>query len=341
MKKFFIFALVFAIVVLIAAYAGYRWSKSELSEAASINGELVVEIPQNASVSESISIMNESGLLKPSWFYDFLAKFYARFNSRGVKAGLYRFKSGSTNEEILKAIFDGTHQNIVSVTYPEGVTVERIAEISAANFNFTKEEFLELANSRKTRKQWEIKASSLEGFLFPSSYEFYADASADDVLNKLIRTQEKLWNEKFEDLAERRGMTRLEVLTLASIIEAETSVDKERPIVSGVYHNRLERGMLLQADPTVQYALKGKKRLTYSDLKTNNQYNTYKYPGLPPGPINCPSEASIEAALKPAEHKYLFFVAKGDGSGEHYFSSTNKQHQRYVSKYRRNRKQNE
>lgn len=131
-------------------------------------------------------------------------------------------------------------------------------------------------------------------------------------------------------------MSRHQVVTLASIVEAETPVLEERPRVAGVYINRLEKGMLLQADPTVQYALNKFSRLTYSDLNYDSPYNTYRYAGLPPSPINSPSKSSIDAVLNYEKHNFIYFVAKGDGSGLHNFARTYEEHLKNVSLYRKN-----
>ena len=136
-----------------------------------------------------------------------------------------------------------------------------------------------------------------------------------------------VWTEEWQARAKELGYTPLEIVTIASMIERETSVDFERPIVAGVIYNRLEQGMMLQIDATIQYALgEQKDRLLYSDLEIDSPYNTYKIQGLPPGPIACPGAACIEAALYPEESDYLYYRTKNDGTGEHYFAETYEEH---------------
>lgn len=171
----------------------------------------------------------------------------------------------------------------------------------------------------------------------PDTYNLYKKQKAQDIIKKLAVIHQLFWDKKCADLQKESSYSKHEILTLASIIEAEASIASERKRISGVYHNRLKRGMKLEADPTVQYAIGKRKRLFYSDLRVDNPYNTYKYSGLPPGPINCPGRESILAALQPEKHAYIFFVAKGDGTGEHVFTTNGMDHAKAVSAYRKQR----
>ena len=172
------------------------------------------------------------------------------------------------------------------------------------------------------------------------AYDFFYNSNVEKVANLLFETQEILWNSKFDESAKRMGWSKYEVLTLASIIEAETPLVTERTRISGVYHNRLRKKMRLQADPTVQYIVGGKDRLSYRDLKKVSPYNTYLYAGLPPGPINSPGESSIYAALNPEQNDYIYFVAFGDGTNRHQFARTLREHKAYSAKYRKNLRKN-
>ena len=150
---------------------------------------------------------------------------------------------------------------------------------------------------------------NLEGYLLPETYQFERNVNVKQIINKLLNEGEKIWNSDNKDKVLSMGYSQYEILTLASIIEAETPNKIEYKKISGVYHNRLKIGMLLQADPTVQYALGSKKKLRRIDLDFNNPYNTYVYAGLPPGPINNPGKGAILAALNPEKHNFLYFVA--------------------------------
>jgi UPF0755 protein len=195
---------------------------------------------------------------------------------------------------------------------------------------------LELARDQDYLRELGIKAASMEGYLFPDTYRFARGLSARAILGRMFRHFKGVWR-PLAKAAGKSGMSRLQAVTLASIIERETSVDDERTLVSAVYHNRLKRGMPLQADPTVIYGMDDfDGNLTKADLHKDNPYNTYTRPGLPPGPICSPGSASLYAAVHPAPVKYLYFVAKGDGS--HHFSAAYREHVNAVNRFQKRRR---
>jgi UPF0755 protein len=302
-----------------------------------IDKPLQIEIPKNTGINKAIDIMNESSLLKPGVMFKLAAKAYSLFGNQHIYAGTYLFNPGTSNIKIFNAIFSGKYLNIVIVTFPEGITLDKFAEILELKAGINRQAFLELASDSKFLQLYGIEAPTAEGYLMPDTYQFYRNQNPRDVLHKLLIEQKQLWDESFTEKAKAKGWGRHKALTMASIIEAETPVEDERKIISGVYHNRLLRGMLLQADPTVQYAIGShKQRLKYSDLGFDSPYNTYLYKGLPPGPINSPGKSSIEAALEPEKHNYLYFVATGDGTGRHNFARNAAEHGRYKAEYKRN-----
>jgi UPF0755 protein len=172
----------------------------------------------------------------------------------------------------------------------------------------------------------------LEGFLFPDTYSLPEDVSAEQVINLMLKNFEKVWNQEFAGTASQKNMSVYKTVTIASMVEREARVNSERKTIAGVIYNRLNQNMPLQIDATVVYALGGHKDVvTYADLEVNSPYNTYKYAGLPPGPISCPGKASLNAALNPEKHSYYYYLAKGDGS--HYFSKTYDEHLQAKQKY--------
>jgi UPF0755 protein len=188
-------------------------------------------------------------------------------------------------------------------------------------------------------KEFDIKASSLEGYLFPDTYYFFEGTSSRKVLVTMIDEFWKNFNKTFIERTNELGFTVHEVVTLASIIEGEALLDKERAIISSVYHNRLKKRMKLQADPTIQYLIPGNpKALSLRDLKRVSPYNTYLNYGLPPGPINNPGLESIRAALYPASTDYLYFVAQGDGS--HVFTTNQQDHLKAKKLYKQYKREN-
>lgn len=332
--------LIIVTVLLLLILSIFGWVQYNLNQKISLSESLTIHIPKGMSLDEAINIFNSYKIFEPSWLYKIIIRSIMLVENKKIIAGNYLITDKMSQYDIIKALLSGKSQNVVRVTFPEGIQLTKFAEIAEEKIGINKNRFLELANSPDFLEKFGIDATSAEGYLMPETYDFFINQSEESVLAKLINQQNKIWNQHFAERAKELNMSRHEVLTLASIIEAETPVAEERARVSGVYHNRLKRGMLLQADPTVQYALGIQRRLKYSDLSYNNRYNTYIYPGLPPGPINSPSFKSIEAALYPEEHNYIYFVAIGDGSGRHNFSSTEEGHQKNRIIYKRNLRAN-
>lgn len=336
MKTILKILAILIIAIIISLGGSYFYVSSNLNHSPNPDSSLTIHIEPNTTISGIIDQLNDNGALKPKWMYKLLIKISLSGRENQIDAGYYSFPEKMTNKEILRGLFSDKFLSTIRITYPEGISYKKFAEITAKKLNIDKNKFLRLCESDSILRAYKIPAENVEGYLKADTYEFFQNASALKVIDKLLKTGEKVWIERFAEESVRIGLTRHEALTLASIIEAESPVDEERPTVSGVYHNRLERGMLLQADPTVQYAIGEKRRLLYTDLTYNHPYNTYVYAGLPPGPINCPGETAIEAAVNPQKHNYLFFVAVGDGSGRHNFSRTLAEHNRYKSQFKRN-----
>ena len=207
--------------------------------------------------------------------------------------------------------------------------LDEIAEAVERQLGISAEAFLAAAADTAWRDRLGIPTPTLEGYLYPSTYLVRVDATARDVVRQMVREFESRWQPDWDLRVDTLGMNRHEIVTLASIIEGEVRRDADRRYVSSVYHNRLRRGMRLQADPTVIYALGRRRRLFERDYLTRSPYNTYQIDGLPPGPIGAPSEASLQAALYPARTDFLFFVARPDG--QHVFSRTYAEHQRAIA----------
>ena len=214
----------------------------------------------------------------------------------------------------------------VSVTLPEGLRRTHTFEILTKTLGLNGERLDSLATDPQFCRDLGVDVDDLEGYLFPETYRLSRYASEAQVLKLLVSHFNEAYDGSVARKASARGMTRHEVVTMASIIEGEAQVDEERPVVSAVYHNRLKKRMRLQADPTVQFALPdGPRRLFNKDYAYPSPYNTYLHSGLPPGPIGSPGKASLEAAVAPAGVNYLYFVAKGDGS--HVFTRTSREHE--------------
>jgi len=267
-----------------------------------------------------------------------VVKLYSIFFHQKVHAGVYKFNKNNRNYDILKSIFSGKQLALIKVTFPEGITIREFASICSRKLGIDSASFIKIANSDSIRSEYGIKFKSVEGYFYPATYNFFWKSKAGDIIKTLLDKSEQIWKEKFAEKADEIGKSRHYILSLASIVEAETPSIAERKRVAGVYLNRLKAGRRLEADPTVQYALNDKKRLSRSDLDVDSPYNTYRMTGLPPGPINAPSLPSIEAALQPEKHDFFYFVAIGDGSGKHNFAKNFNQHEKNRVVYKRNRK---
>ena len=199
------------------------------------------------------------------------------------------------------------------------------------------DEFASASGQTEWISGWDDAATDMEGYLFPETYHFPKGTPTEKLVEAMVTQFKKTFNENWQRRADELGMTVREVVILASLIEKETSIPEERTLVSAVFHNRLRIGMKLDCDPTIIYALKQQDRfgdrLRTKDLRFDSPYNTYLYPGLPPGPICNPGQGCLEAALYPAASKYLYFVSKNDGS--HHFSLTLREHLRAVQKYQK------
>ncbi|MFW5701321.1 MAG: endolytic transglycosylase MltG [Bacteroidota bacterium] len=336
MKKVLIGLAVLIFLALSAAGVVYFYAQGELDKQIPANKDVILKIPRNSSLPKIINILNDKGIYQPGWMYEGIAKIYSKLNDKHIQAGYYKFPHYLTNRQLLDALFAGEYLYTVSVTFPEGLRMRDFASIAAKNLEVDSAEFMQICRTHPIIDEWGISAGNLEGYLLPDTYRFFPDADARAVVDRFVDAQKKFWTNERMAIASANDMTRHEIITLASIVEAEASVPDERRRISGVYHNRLDRGMLLQADPTVQFAIGEKRRVLYRDLEARHPYNTYVNSGLPPGPINNPGRSSILATLNPEQHDYLFFVAVGDGTGWHNFSRNMSGHAENVTEYRRN-----
>jgi hypothetical protein len=218
-----------------------------------------------------------------------------------------------------------------TVTILEGATLRQIAALLAVEGLVDGKRFLQLAMDPSVASVFVPGAQTLEGFLFPDTYEFVEGQTEEEIIESMVLRFFQAFPIEDELRASQLGRSLHEIVTLASIVEKEAVVDREKPIIAGVFYNRLKTGMRLQADPTVIYGRNRGGRIRTRDLRANHPYNTYIHHGLPPGPIASPGEAALKAALDPAEVNYLYFVSKNNGT--HYFSRNLKEHNRAVRKY--------
>ncbi|MFO7588428.1 MAG: endolytic transglycosylase MltG [Gemmatimonadota bacterium] len=286
--------------------------------------EVEVRVPPGASARQIASLLRDAGLVRFPLLFSWTAR--ATGAAGSLKAGRYRFASDASWFEMLDALERGEVVT-VPLTIPEGFTARQVADRVAGFSGADPEPVRALVEDSAFAAALGVPGPTLEGYLFPDTYRFAESLPPEAVIRAMVDRYRAFWTPGRRARLDSLGLSERELVTLASIVEKEARVAEERPVIAGVYRNRLARGMLLQADPTVQYALgEPKERLLYRDIEAvaDHPYNTYTQPGLPPGPIASPGEASLDAALSPADVPFLFFVARPDGS--HVFTRTDREH---------------
>ena len=257
--------------------------------------------------------------------------------SKKIQQGLYYIPGKINNYQLIKMLCAPGLQTI-KVTIPEGLNVKQIAAIFRDRMKLDSASFVNICFDSATIGDFHINAKSLEGYLYPDTYNFNRNSSCREVISILTNQSLSNFDMEIDAKAEKLNLSRHEVLTLASIIQGEVMNWDEAGKISAVYHNRLKKRMRLGADPTIQYILPGEpRRLLNKDLTIDSPYNTYRFYGLPPGPINNPGLRAIQAAVSPEEVDYLYFVAKGDGN--HYFNTNHKAHNRDKEKLQKIRRE--
>ena len=289
----------------------------------------IVTIPPGWGLSEISQLLSHEQIIRHPLLFELLVVLEG--NQARLKAGEYRLSGAASPRSVMRKLVRG-EVVLHRVTIPEGWTVRQITELLTREGLVDGERFHQLAGDPAWARELGVEATSLEGYLFPETYYFPRGQSAQQVVKKMVDTFHHNFTDQDLARAGELGMTRHEVVTLASLIEKETGVPQERPLISAVFHNRLRLGMKLQSDPTVIYALPYfDGNLTKEHLAIDSPYNTYRHAGLPPGPIANPARASLQAALYPADCSYIYFVSKNDGS--HHFSSTLAEQNRAVRLY--------
>ncbi|WP_221566436.1 endolytic transglycosylase MltG [Alkalihalobacillus sp. TS-13] len=293
----------------------------------------VITVNEGQSLQDVAEQMHAESLIKNKTFF----LLYGKLNDLDgqVKIGKHQVSSTQSVPELYKELVTAPLEKGIEVTFPEGFTIEQIAARLEKKGITTQAEFLKHAKTgegikhpliQKLKNEKDIKYK-LEGYLFPDTYYFKEGISPGEVIERMLDRFEQVHKELDPDSKH----DLMQWVTLASIVEKEAVVEKERELIARVFQNRMKDGWKLQSCATVQYVLdKPKERLLYKDLEVDSPYNTYTNEGLPPGPIGNPGKQSLEASLKPKDHDYYFFVVKADGSGEHHFSKTFREHQQHT-----------
>ena len=295
------------------------------------NPPVTFEIKKGESFSSVVDRLYEQGIISSKNNFKIAGFVYGA--ERKIRAARFHIPNGLSYLDLLDLFISGKCDFQRTLTIRPGQTIKWLAH-RLQKYVFTdSSEFVNLANNENFANSLGLKQNNFEGYLFAADYEIYEKSSPEEAIKIFYNGFNEFYNDSLKAHTKEIGFTVHEIITLASIIKGETNKEDEMSRISGVYHNRLRIGMKLQADPSIQYVLpNGWKRLTFKDLELDSPYNTYKYFGLPPGPINSPGKAAIIAALYPEKNNYLYFVA--DGTGGHLFGKTLTEHNNNVKKYR-------
>ncbi len=330
--------LALTVVVLIGAgiYSYLTFIPDYLSTGA--NEETVtVVIDDGDSLRTVANTLHDEGVIRNRyWFRRQAAE---EGVDRSIRPGTYEIPPKESFPEIFEILQVGEQRESVAVTFPEGLTLYQMGERVENSGLATAEEFIEATEEYYQNQGLSFDSEPLfftmEGYLFPDTYHFDEDQTAMEIVEIMANGMNQIFSAEDYEKMEERGLTLHEILTKASLIERETAFDEESDLIAGVIENRLNREMRLQIDASVIYAVgEGKEHITrvlYEHLEVDNPYNTYRFPGLPPGPIAAPGESSIRAAMEPAEHNYLFYVVGEEG---HVFAETYDEHLENVAAYR-------
>ncbi len=330
-SKFIVFLSVLFLAILLSLSL---YLKTEINTRyKGYSGEKTVEIKKGMSVKSVASLLENEKIIKSRKIFLFVYKLF--FRNKKINAGEFLFKSPMNYKEIINKL-SSEYGLLLKLTIKEGDSIFDIADKIEAKDIGSKTKFL-----KKTKeliyliREFSQNAKTVEGFIFPDTYKFSKGNSETTIIKEGIKNFKKHFYPIWIKRDKNYKFSIYETIILASLIEKETSSEKEMKIISSVFHNRLKKRMLLQCDPTFIYAIKKdnlwRGKIGYKELRYNSPYNTYIYKGLPPGPICNPGEKAIYAAIHPETTKYLYFVSKNDGT--HYFSTTLKEHNRAVYNY--------
>lgn len=333
--KKILLAIVLLGLIAAAFFANFVYGAMFKPNTAFDNEKAFIYIPSNAKYQDVRELLNP--LLKDLDKFDALAT--RKKYTINIKAGRYVIEKNMSNNDIINSI---RSNNIpVKVSFNNQETLANLSGRIASQIEADSLSLLNAFNDEGFLKKYNFNKQTILGMFVPNSYEFFWNTSAEKFRDRMIKEYDKFWNESRLKKAKALGLTEDKVIALASIVQKETAKVDERPRVAGVYLNRLKKGMPLQADPTVIYAIKEQKgdfdtvikRVLYKDLEIDSPYNTYKYPGIPPGPIAMPDISSIDAVLNAENHDYYYFVANVKNFGYHKFAKTLSQHNRNRQEY--------
>jgi UPF0755 protein len=333
-KKTVIVMGVFVAIFLMGTgiFVGYLIYKTIFSDNISPTSPHYIYIRTGATYEDVVDLLEKENVLKEIKTFQWVARL--KKYPHKIKAGRYPVKQGISNNELVNMLRSG-RQEAVNFTFNNIRTKEQFAKRVSQQLEINEDTLLSLLNNDAKLETYQVNKKNVLTIFIPNTYQFLWNTSSDEFVKRMYKEYRKFWNSERMEKAAKMHLTPTQITILASIVEEENHRTDEQARIAGVYINRLNKGIYLQADPTVKFALQdfGRKRLLYADLEIDSPYNTYKYPGLPPGPIRIPSLTCIDKVLNYEKHKFLFMCAKEDFSGYHNFAETLTGHTANVNKY--------
>lgn len=334
-RKWMVIMTLTALLVIAGLAGGYRYYKWFFSSNVQVNSTEghFIYIPNHATFDEVTALIEREKILINAASFKTVAQLMKY--PEAIKAGRYWVKPQMSNHQLITMLRAG-RQSPVKFTFNNIRTREDLAHIVSQKLMTDSVDFIRLLNNNDILRDYNLTHETALTLFIPNSYEIYWTTDAKGFLERMQKEHRRFWNEKRLQMAASANLTPTEVSILASIVDEETQKNDEKPIVAGLYLNRLRKGIMLQADPTVKFALGdfAIKRILLKDLEIDSPYNTYKHAGLPPGPIRIASISGIDAVLNAEKHEYYYMCAKEDFSGYHNFAKTLSQHNANAARYR-------
>jgi len=335
MKKNQISALALVVFsVMLSSFGFYAYQILYTPNVLVEKDDMFFAIYNNTTFGELQKQLDDQRIVNDIVSFSFLARI--KGFDKEIKPGLYLLKKDMSNSQAINLLRSGS-QTPVKMTFSTGRKIIDLAPKLTANLQIDSADIAPFLLSDSVAKSYGFTPETFIAMFLPNTYEVYWTASPKDILDRMQKEYDRFWSDERKAKAEKLGLTPVEVATVASIVDAETNKMEEAPTIAGVYLNRLEKGYKLQADPTLKFAMNNfeLRRILNKDKEFDSPYNTYKYAGLPPGPINMPSIAALEAVLNAEDHRYLYFCAKDDFSGYHVFAKTLQEHNINAAKFQR------
>ncbi len=326
--------LLVIVLTLVALLIGKSFYNKIYAPNVVVNDNGILYIPTGSDFEDVLVALENGGYLYDVKSFEWIAKKKNYINN--VKPGRYQLKNGWTNNGLVNLLRSG-NQTPVKVTFNNIRTMPELAGAVSKYLECDSIDLLNVLNTPETFENYGFTIATSPALFIPNTYELWWNTSPEKFIQRMYKEYKKFWTDERIKKAQKAGLTPVEVSTLAAIVDEETIKADEKPDVAGLYINRLNKNIRLQADPTVKYAMGdfSIKRVLNKDLQTDSPYNTYKHAGLPPGPIRIPSVSGIKAVLDYTQHKYLYMCAKDDFSGYHNFAKTLKQHNINAAKFQR------